>query len=430
MTDGAAPADVTRLVKPVNGVGESPAAVPPVMQGERVAFTGTLASMTHEQAAREVEQHGGQAMPHVSGQTTLLVVGEEGWPLDTTGRISQKLATAHLLRAHGQSIRILKETDWLISLDLAGASNRVFSLYSPAQLELLLDVRVGLIRRWERIGLIRPVTRIGRMPLFNFQEVAQVRRFLELLESGISVQDLERSCAVLAALYPAAEHSRVQLELLARDEQLFVKDRHGFYEPVTGQRILDFSCDAMSASTDGAATVKLTAPTLQAVLTPNSTFHPPERAIDCYRQGCEHVERERPDLAIPLFRKSLLLDSRRTETHAALAYALYLVGMREAALERYYVVIEREADDLEAWMRIGDLHRDREELGESIAAYERALAIHPDFADAHFSLGQALRLAGELENAAQHWQRYLDFERLGPWADLARQGLEAFTDRR
>ena len=51
----------------------------PVLQGERIAFTGTLASMTHRQAMELVEQHGGQSSQHVSHQTTLLVVGEEGW---------------------------------------------------------------------------------------------------------------------------------------------------------------------------------------------------------------------------------------------------------------------------------------------------------------------------------------------------------------
>ena len=51
------------------------------LRGDRVSFTGTLASMTHRQAHELVAQHGGEATAHVSKQTTMLVVGEEGWPL-------------------------------------------------------------------------------------------------------------------------------------------------------------------------------------------------------------------------------------------------------------------------------------------------------------------------------------------------------------
>lgn len=64
----------------------------PALQGERVVFTGTLASMTHQKAWEFVEQHGGQAAQHVSRQTTLLVVGEEGWPLEADGSPSVNLS--------------------------------------------------------------------------------------------------------------------------------------------------------------------------------------------------------------------------------------------------------------------------------------------------------------------------------------------------
>ena len=63
----------------------------PVLLGERVAFTGTLASMTHRQAMDLVEQQGGQAMQHVGQQTSILVVGEEGWPLELDGQPSVQL---------------------------------------------------------------------------------------------------------------------------------------------------------------------------------------------------------------------------------------------------------------------------------------------------------------------------------------------------
>ena len=57
----------------------SPLQSSPVLQGERVAFTGTLASMTHRQAMDLVEHHGGTSTQNVGQMTSILVVGEEGW---------------------------------------------------------------------------------------------------------------------------------------------------------------------------------------------------------------------------------------------------------------------------------------------------------------------------------------------------------------
>ena len=86
--------------------------------GETVAFTGTLASMTHRDAIRLVEQYGGRATHTVSSATTMLVIGEEGWPLEPDGGTSQKLQQTTQLVAEGSDARILAESDWLQLLGL------------------------------------------------------------------------------------------------------------------------------------------------------------------------------------------------------------------------------------------------------------------------------------------------------------------------
>ena len=79
------------------------------MQGERVSFTGTLASMTHEEAQALVEKHGGTATQHVSHGTSMLVLGEEGWPLEEDGQPSQKLQRVNQWREEGLEIRVVSE---------------------------------------------------------------------------------------------------------------------------------------------------------------------------------------------------------------------------------------------------------------------------------------------------------------------------------
>ena len=90
----------------------------PCLQGERVAFTGTLASMTHRQAQELAAEHGGESTTHISRHTTMLVVGEEGWPLDDDGHPSVRLQKAVEQMNLGTPLQILRESEWLRLLGL------------------------------------------------------------------------------------------------------------------------------------------------------------------------------------------------------------------------------------------------------------------------------------------------------------------------
>ena len=88
------------------------------LAGDCVAFTGTLASMTHKAAGELVEEFGGRFVQNVSRVVSILVVGEEGWPLEEDGHASQKLSEAADLIADGAELRIMSESDWLYLIGL------------------------------------------------------------------------------------------------------------------------------------------------------------------------------------------------------------------------------------------------------------------------------------------------------------------------
>ena len=214
-----------------------PLASSPCLTGERVSFTGTLASMTHQQAHELVERHGGTATHHASRQTTMLVIGEEGWPLEADGHPSIKLQQVTQWQKEGVAVRIIGESDWLQIMGLDGRSREVHSLYTPAMLSLSLDVPIGKIRRWERLGLIRPVRKVYRLPYFNYSEAAGVRRLSELLAAGVPLAQLESSLLKLSTMLPGIDRPLSQLNLLAQDARLVVRDGHGLVEASTGQQL-------------------------------------------------------------------------------------------------------------------------------------------------------------------------------------------------
>jgi tetratricopeptide (TPR) repeat protein len=395
---------------------ESPALPPTdadlILRGERVAFTGTLASMTHRQAAELVEKHGGQPVTHISQQTTLLVVGEEGWPLEPDGQPSVKLVQAQASQQRGQPLRILSESEWLTALNLEPSTHR-HQLYTPAMLSQMLSVSVHAIRRWERLGLIHAVKRVLRLPYFEFAEVTAARRLADLVSAGAAVDELAASFQRLQSVLPNIDRPLAQLELLAQGRRTVYRDASGWIEPGTGQRVFSFEqepqCD------EGPATLPI-APA-------RSDDRSRWTAENWFRQGCTLSEEGALNAAVEAFRLALVDAPTESDYHFHLADALYRQGNRAGAIERYFAAVEHDHDFIEAWTQLGCVLAEAGDDAAAQQAFQMALDRHSDYPDAHFHLAQLMDRQGNAAAAREHWQRYLCFDAHGPWAELARQKL-------
>lgn len=390
------------------------------LQGERVSFTGTLASMTHAQAADLTQEHGGTATEHVSRHSTMLVVGEEGWPLEDDGRVSVKLQQVEAWRRDGVDIRVVNESDWLLLLGLTERRDEIRRLYTPAMLSQLLGVSVNVIRGWERVGLIHPVKKVYRLPYFDFQEVTSVRRLSQLLADGVSRTEIERSLRDLPAVRRGDERPLEQLDLLVRNAHVVIRDAHGLIAPRTGQRVFDFEPESNEATGDDGEPEP--PPSIRIELaTPSETW----TGQDWFTQGCRLYLEGYLQHAAESFRLCLMTDPHNPEVHFHLAECLYREDNLGGALERYYAAVENDHDYLEAWTQIGCLHREMREFDAALDAFEIALDVHPDYPDAHFHKAETLADLDRAGEAIPYWERYLEFDCRGPWAELARNRLSA-----
>ncbi|QDT39196.1 tetratricopeptide repeat protein [Stratiformator vulcanicus] len=405
------------------------------LSGERVTFTGVLASMTHSDASDLVEQHGGIATRHLSRQTTILVVGEEGWPLEDDGSPAVKFQMTQQWNQSGASIRVLRESEWLAALGLTERSHDVHRVYTPAQLSEMLGLSVALIRRWERIGLVQPVRRVHRLPYFDFHELTRLRRLNELLNSGVGRDELESSLRSLASCFPDVGRILDQVDLLAENSRLVYRDRGGLVESVSRQRLLDFDPSGSSDDSEQEGADEASAETIMFVPPdsaggtndPISSQQANRTAQDWFENGTALLEQDDVGGAIESLRLALMADRSRPEFHFSLADALYRHGLAEAALERYYATVEIDSEYIEAWTQIGCLHVETEHFEAALSAFRIAISIHPDYPDAQLHLAETLLAAGDIAKARRHWEQYLTLDTRGPWADLARQRL-AETD--
>jgi len=377
--------------------------------------------MTHAQAAGLVAEHSGIASEHVSRQTTLLVVGEEGWPLEEDGQPSVKLQQVERLNTEGATIRVLNESEWLQALGLTEQQAEVRRLYTPAMLSGLLKVSVHLIRGWERLGLIRAVKRVFRLPYFDFQEVTSARKLSELLISGVSRRELEASLRTLPSVVRGDLRPLEQLEILARNERVLLKDEHGLLEPSTRQRVFGFDEPGSVAQ----PSIDDLDPPFQLRL--ERAWAPQtETAKEWFDRGCTCYDSGELTEAIEAFRSALMAGPPTAELHFHLAEALSRTDQPRGALERFYATVELDHDYLEAWTQIGSLHREVGEPDAALLAFDIALNVHPDYPDAVLQKAETLAELGRGDEAVALWKQYLTFDSRGPWADLARQRLETW----
>ncbi len=392
----------------------------PCLQGERLSFTGILASMTHQQAHEVAEQHGGIATTHVSKQITMLVVGEEGWPLEENGQPAVKLQQVTEWRRQGLDIRILNESDWLHLLGLEQQRREVHRLYTPAMLSQVLDVSVNVIRRWERAGLINPVRKVYRLPYFDYQEVSSARRLSYLLAAGVPCQELESSLSNLQSVLTGVERPLAQLEILAQGCRVVYRDQFGLLEPASGQRLFEFCA---SPTKSESSTEKLLAPTMlteseQMSQQVNWTFD------NWFDQACRMLEGNEPAQAAEAFRLCLMEQPGDAEVNFHLGESLYRLRNPRGALERYYVAVESDHEYIEAWTQLGCVHSELGDNDAALNAFDIALKAHSDYPDANFHKAQLLHKTGRIAEAVSCWQAYLNFDSRGPWSETARQRLE------
>ena len=388
----------------------------PPLAGERLAFTGTLASMTHKEAQARTAECGGSAAEHVSRQTTMLVIGEEGWPLEEDGSPSVKLQHAERLRTEGIDIRIVSESDWLSFVGLDGRRGELHRRCTPAMLSQMLKVSVHRIRRWERMGLIRAVSHVCRLPFFDFQEVASARRLAELVDAGVPVKEIQASLAQLENVVGVGARPLAQLEILASDRHLLYRDERGLLKTAGGQRLFEFAGPPPAAPPEKEAVVEH-----PALGEDRSRW----TAHDWFEEGRRLADEGVLAGAVEAFRMSLMEDADAPEVQFHLAEALYRQGNVGGALERYHVAAELDHNYIEAWTQIGCLHAELGQLAPAIDAFDIALDIHTDYPDAHLHKAEVLHQAGRTADAAIHWRKYLEFDQSGPWAEAARKRLEA-----
>jgi tetratricopeptide (TPR) repeat protein len=268
--------------------------------------------------------------------------------------------------------------------------------------------------------LIRPVREVRRLPYFDFQEVATARRLTELLAAGVSPAAIERKLAELGRYVPGVERPLAQLAVIVRGGRLLLRQGEGLVGP-GGQLFFDF--DPRQTETAGESGENAARSTISFSDTLKSGSVPemsPEEMLELAAALTD--EGDLPG-EIEVYRAYLAAVGPDPVVCFNMADALYRLGDVSAARERYYMAVELEETFVEARSNLGCVLAELGERDLAIAAFEGAIALHEEYADAHFHLARTLDEAERNEEAEHHWREFLRLSPESPWAATARMRL-------
>jgi tetratricopeptide (TPR) repeat protein len=369
-----------------------------MLQDQRIAFVGKLASMARRDAAQLAREHGATVLDKPDASVGLIVVGDEWLPPPGGDAADDWLDEPIRRQVERGAAEIITENQLWQRLGLVEAQHEVHRLYTPAMLAELLGVPVAVIRRWRQRRLIIPVREVWRLPYFDFQEVATARRLAELLAAGVSPAAIEKQLESIARYLPNVARPLAQLSVIVEGKEILLRQGDGLIEP-GGQLRFDF--DANDADHEPSPASPTT----------------PEQMC---RLAAELEEDGQLAAAAEMYRAAMAAGGPKAELCFQVAELLYRQGDPSGARERYYMAIELDEDYVEARANLGCVLAESGQRELAVAAFEGALCYHPDYADVHYHLARTLDEMREAERAEQHWRAFLAQTPDSPWADEAR----------
>ncbi len=132
--------------------------------------------------------------------------------------------------------------------------------------------------------------------------------------------------------------------------------------------------------------------------------------------------------AIAQFQEAILLRPDRAEAHNELGAALSAIpGRLDEAIAQYREALRLDPGYAPAWRNLGAASFNQGDIAGAVEAFQDAVRLQPDSADAHYTLGLALsRTPGRLDDAVAQYREAL---RLAPGDSAAQGALEAALRR-
>jgi tetratricopeptide (TPR) repeat protein len=275
--------------------------------------------------------------------------------------------------------------------------------YDTKDLERLFGLPASAVRALARAGNIQPVRRSGRLH-YSFHDLVVLRTASALRAAKISSQRINKTLQELRSALPEGSALN-KISLTALGNRIAIREGQSLRESESGQyalalEIVEEKGRLHVIAHQDAAPRELATSTGRSAgnSSANSAGDPEEHYASALA-----IEDSNPQAAQKAYELCLKANPDHLEARINLGRLLHLAG-RLAEAERVYRVGAR-ADPFIAF-NLAVVLEDLQREPDAIIAYREALALDPQFADAHFNLARLYERARDPKASLRHLLAY------------------------
>lgn len=275
-------------------------------------------------------------------------------------------------------------------------------MYSTRQVAELFDLPPNQIRRYARSGVLDPERTSTGAYRFAFRDLVVLRSATTLTSGNVSHARVRRALSrIQSQLTGSQQLAEIRLTNHGRD--LVASDGEVLWEPESGQVQMDLG---ETGQTSPVACLATTPEHHQPAASPHPI--PVEEIVDAdvWFDVARKLEEAMPTQAEHAYERALISNPYHVEALVNLGRLLHIRGELPGAIAHYRKALNIDATSGVAAFNLGVALEEVDDALEAIAAYEMAVEVKPEMADAHYALGRLYEHIGESQLALRHWSAY------------------------
>ena len=274
--------------------------------------------------------------------------------------------------------------------------------FSVKDVERVLQIPRSAIRTLIHGGYVAPKRGRRRQFEFSFQDLIALRTARALILARVSPRRISQALRQLRKEVPS-ELPTARLRIGASGTELVVRDQGGPWRAPSGQLLLEFD----ASLTNGSVEI-LDRATLAILQDDSGDTRPLPRGADPDELFEQAIALEESDAlaAIHAYQRCIDADPKHAGARVNCGRLLHAADRADDAEEIYRAGLDAGSEDVNLLFNLALILEDTgRELG-AIDHYKRALALEPDFADAHYNLARLYQQLNMGRAAIRHWNCY------------------------